>query len=80
MRLNESAHRMTGMKSDPDHSGTHWKRPRDVRRGETDAFLNQARTDYALQLQKFDSNLGSDDQLLKELEERTDRPEFPQVG
>jgi AbiV family abortive infection protein len=61
--------RIRALYVDPDDSGSHWKRPRDVNQTEAHEFLTHAISDYRGQLQKLDPDLGSDEQLLRDYRE-----------
>jgi hypothetical protein len=71
--------RIRGMYVDPDETGRGWNRPRDVGQKAAYEFLTNATNDYANRLQMVDTELlkGSDDQLLQELTDWTDRPALP---
>src|SRR5262249_58019660 len=75
---NRHEKRMRGLYVDPDESGLRWIRPREVGQTEAHEFLTHAISDYRIQLQKLDPNLGSDAQLLRELAAWTTRPKIPQ--
>jgi AbiV family abortive infection protein len=77
--LERHAKRLRGIYVDPDDSGVRWNRPREFSNQEAYAFLTAAANDYAIQQQKFEPELGSDAQLLKQIAEWADCPKFPLV-